>query len=260
MDLGLAGRTAVVTGAGRGVGLAVVRALAAEGVRVVGCARTITGELKDTGAVPVSADLATVEGTRHLADAARTVLGGIDLLVNNVGGSDRYNTGGFLALDDADWQRTFDVNFYSAVRVTRAVLPDLVERRGRIVNISSTGAKILTPQTVDYGAAKAALNALGKALDEEFGPQGVRVNTISPGPVRTSFWQDPDGVGAQIAASLGTGLPELVQRVPSVLGLTTGRIAEPEEVAALVLFLLSDRAGGIAGTDVRVDNGMVKTV
>ncbi|MBB5936956.1 SDR family NAD(P)-dependent oxidoreductase [Streptomyces zagrosensis] len=260
MDLQLANKTAVVTGASRGTGLAIARALLAEGVRVVGCARTITPALKDSGAVPVVCDVTTPDGPPNLIERAVDTLGGLDFVINNVGGKDTYNAGGFLALDDAEWQHTLNFNLFSTVRVTRAALPHLIERRGAIVNISSTAARVPAATTVDYGAAKAALNALTKALDEEFGPQGVRALTVSPGPINIERWTDPDGPGAILATVLDVPQEEVVHRLPARFRLTTGHIAEPAHIGALVAFLLSEHAASMAGTDIRIDDGLVKTV
>jgi NAD(P)-dependent dehydrogenase (short-subunit alcohol dehydrogenase family) len=258
MDLNLTGKTAVVTGASRGIGLAVVRTLIGEGVRVVGAARTITPELKESGAVPVRVDLATPDGGHHLAERARAELGGIDVLVNNVGGGDAFALTGFLGTDDETWHRTLDVNFFSAVRVTRAALPSLLERGGSVVNVSSIGARMPAAGPVDYNVAKAALTALGRALAEEFGPRGVRVNTVSPGPVRTAIWEAPDSFGAQLAAANGADHAEFLDRAADFMGMTTGRLTEPEEVAAVVAFLASDHARSVVGADYRVDGGLVK--
>src|SRR3954454_10269575 len=135
MDLHLTGKTAVVTGASRGIGLAVVEALTAEGVRVVAGARTVTPELKQTGATAVSVDLSTPEGPVLLIERASAELGGIDVLVNNVGGGDSdgaSRTSGFLAFTDQQWAQAFDLNFLAAVRTTRAALPHLIRTRGAI--------------------------------------------------------------------------------------------------------------------------------
>ncbi|QFG23190.1 oxidoreductase [Actinomadura sp. WMMB 499] len=259
MNLGLDAKTAVVTGASRGIGLATVRTLADEGVRVVGAARTVTPELKETGAHAVAADLSTAEGVAALMDAAFAELGGVDLLVNNVGGGDDLLPGGFLDVDDAAWGSILDVNLMSAVRVTRAALPSLIERGGAIVNVSSMNARVPGAGPVAYSAAKAALTALGKSLAEEFGPRGVRVNTVSPGVVRTAVWEDPDGFGAKTAAAVGVEHADLLRGLPAAAGITTGRITEPGEVAALIAFLLSDVAGNIVGSEYLIDGGSVKT-
>ncbi|OLT23887.1 3-oxoacyl-ACP reductase [Actinomadura sp. CNU-125] len=259
MKLGLDSKTAVVTGASRGIGLATVRTLVDEGVRVVGAARTVTPELKETGAHAVAADLSTAEGVAALMDAAFTELGGIDLLVNNVGGGDDVTPGGFLDVDDAAWGSIFDVNLLSAVRTTRAALPSLIERRGSIVNVSSMNSRVPAAGPVAYSAAKAALTALGKSLAEEFGPQGVRVNTVSPGVVRTAIWEAPDGFGAKMAAAIGVDHAALLDGMPQGAGITSGRITEPGEVAALIVFLLSDVAGNIMGAEYLIDGGSVKT-
>lgn len=259
MDLDLATKTAVVTGASRGIGLATVRTLMNEGVRVLGAARTITAELKETGAHTVSADLSTEQGAATLVDSALAELGGIHLLVNNVGGSSD-QPAGFIDTDDAEWTRLFDLNVRSTVRITRAALPSLIERQGAIVNVSSIAALRSGPVPVAYGATKAALNALSKSLAEEFGPQGVRVNTVSPGVVRTSVWEASDGPVAQAAADAGMDHAEFLDQLPKAFGITTGRMAEPEEVAGLIAFLLSDVAGNVTGANYLIDGGAIKAV
>lgn len=183
MDLQLTNTTAVVTGASRGIGLATVQALTAEGVRVVAASRTITPELKETGALALPMDLLAPDAPAQLIDRAITEFGDLDLLVNNVGGGDsgEGQTGGFLSFTDQQWQQSLDLNFLAAVRTSRAALPSLLRRRGALVNVSSNSARMPHAGPVPYTTAKAALTAFGKALAEEFGPQGVRVNTISPG-------------------------------------------------------------------------------
>ncbi|TCC36618.1 SDR family oxidoreductase [Kribbella speibonae] len=259
MNLDLADKTAVVTGAGRGIGLATVRTLVDEGVRVVGAARTITPELKETGAYAVSADLSTAEGVSALVDGALAEFGGIDLLVNNVGGGDGA-TMAFLDVDDTEWAGAFEINLLSTVRATRAALPSLIERRGSIVNVSSILARTPGGFPPAISSAKAALTALGKSLAEEFGPRGVRVNTISPGLVRTSVYLDPNGQVAQWAAAAGVSLNDFVEQMAKSQNVTTGRMTEPEEVAALIAFLLSEQAGNITGADYLIDGGTLKAV
>ncbi|MFI8368540.1 oxidoreductase [Streptomyces sp. NPDC085466] len=260
MELDLVGKTAVVTGASRGVGLAIARQLVAEGVRVVGAARTITPELKEIGAHPVAADLSTPEGAEELGAEALAALGGVDLLVNNLGGGDEFTLNGFLATSDAQWAHSFEVNLFGTVRVTRRLLPSLLERRGSVVNVSSMSARLPGTGPIEYGAAKAALHAFGKALSEEFGPQGVRVNTVSPGPTRTGMWEDADGFGARLAEANGVGHRDFLAGVPAAMGMSTGRMVEPAEVAAVVAFLASDRAASVTGADYVVDGGGIKTV
>lgn len=262
MELQLAGRTALVTGASRGIGLATVAALAAEGARVVGAARTITPELEQTGALAISADLATPDGPARLVEQALAELGGsLDVLVNNVGGGDSQSAvHGFLAFHDRDWLSWLDLNFLAAVRITRAALPTLLRTRGSVINISSNGARMPHAGPVPYTTAKAALTALGKALAEEFGPQGVRVNTISPGPVRTALWEAADGYGARLASASGVPHEQLLAGLPASMGLTTGRLIEPAEVASLVAYLASQHAASFSGADLLIDGGAVKTL
>ncbi|WP_431896950.1 SDR family oxidoreductase [Nonomuraea sp. bgisy101] len=261
MDMELKGKTAVVTGASRGIGLATVSALTREGVRVVAAARTVPPALRETGATPIAVDLSTAEGPTELIARATDELGEIDVLVNNVGGGDTGGrVAGFLGFDDADWLAAHSLNFLAAVRTTRAAMPSLLRRGGTIVNISSNGARMPHAGPVTYTTAKAALTAFGKAIAEEFGPQGVRVNTVSPGPVRTALWEDPEGYGAALAASMDVTLEQLLAGLPGAAGMTTGRLIEPAEVAALVTYLASPLASSVNGADFVIDGGAIKTV
>ncbi|MEV0319865.1 SDR family NAD(P)-dependent oxidoreductase [Streptomyces sp. NPDC050658] len=259
MDMYLNGKTALVTGAGRGIGLAVVRALAAEGVRVVAASRTPTPEVKAAGAIPVAVDLSEPAGAERLVEEAVARLGGIDILVNNVGGGDGGLSGGFLDTTDAQWAQVVDLNFLAAVRVTRAALPALLTSRGAIVNVSSIGARVPHGGPIAYTTAKAALTAFGKALVHEFGPRGVRVNTVSPGPVRTAMWESETGYGAELAASMGVSRAELLAGLPAAMGMVIDRLVEPDEVAALVTYLASPLAAATNGADHVIDGGSVKT-
>jgi NAD(P)-dependent dehydrogenase (short-subunit alcohol dehydrogenase family) len=262
-DAGLAGRTVVVTGAGRGIGLAVVEAFLAAGSRVVAGTRT-RGEALDAlvkqGAelTVVEVDLATPEGPAALVAEAVTVHGGLDVLVNNVGAV-RPRVDGFLGVTDADWNWTFTVNFMAAVRATRAALPHLIATgAGRVVTVSSVNARLPDPLVIDYGAAKAALTNFCKALSKEVAPHGVRVNTIGPGPVETALWQGADGVAATVGQSQGVD-PEEVARAAAGQS-ATGRFTRPSEVADLVLYLAGPRAANITGADFVIDGGLTDSL
>jgi NAD(P)-dependent dehydrogenase (short-subunit alcohol dehydrogenase family) len=263
MDLRLSCKVAVVTGASKGIGLAITRALAGDGANVVAGARQPTADLSDLstpGMVrPVAVDLATPSGPGRLVDAAISAFGGLDVLVNNVGAV-RPRTGGFLTVTDDEWMSTLTVNLLAAVRTTRAALPHLLDRgAGAIITITSVNATLPDPLVIDYGAAKAALANFSKALSkEEVGPRGIRVNTISPGPVSTALWLGADGVAVTVAHARG-GDPRSVAK-HAAADSVTGRFTEPHEVADLVLLLASDRAANIIGTDVAIDGGLVTTM
>ncbi|GAA1314039.1 3-oxoacyl-ACP reductase [Planotetraspora silvatica] len=262
MDLELQGKVAVVTGASKGIGLATVAALLDEGAHVVASSRTSTPELDALaarGATVVLADITDPGVPQRLIDAALSTYGRLDVLVNNVGAGGARS--GFLDVDDAEWARIFDVTFFSAVRTSRAALPALLDTGGVIVNISSINARLPFPMVVDYSAAKAAVANLTKTLSEEFAPRGVRVNAVSPGPVRTPFWTDPGGFADAVASGAGvTAQQALDEVVPQSMAISTGRITEPGEVADLVLFLASARSANTTGAEFILDGGQVKTL
>jgi NAD(P)-dependent dehydrogenase (short-subunit alcohol dehydrogenase family) len=262
MQLHMAGKTAVVTGASKGIGLAVTQALAGEGVQVVAGAREVTDELTklaaDTGVRPLPVDLGTVDGPSRLVDEAVEAFGGLDILVNNVGAV-RPRFGGFLSVTDDDWLQTLTINFLAAVRSTRAALPHLIERgSGTIVTVSSINSVLPDPLIIDYCAAKGALANFCKALSKEVGPKGVRVNTVSPGPVATNLWLGADGVAANVASVTGGDAKDVVAGAAQAM--VTGRFSTPQEVADLVLLLASDRAGNTTGADFVIDGGMLQTL
>src|SRR3954462_13549596 len=239
MDLHLTGKVAVVTGASKGIGLAVAQALAEEGVSVVAGAREITDDLSQLAvrfkAHPVSVDLSTPDGPARLVDEAVSTFDGLDILVNNVGAV-RPRLGGFLSVTDDDWTWGLTMNFLSSVRATRAALPRLLDRgTGTIVTVSSVNAFLPDPMIIDYTSAKAALTNFSKALSKEVGPRGIRVNTVSPGPVETPLWLGKDGVAATVAGASGGDAGDVAKQVAK--GAVTGRFTRPEEVADLVLLL-----------------------
>ena len=261
MDLNLSGKVAVVTGASKGIGLAVTRALAAEGASVVAGARSVDNlsDLDvDTPVHGVAVDLTSPDGPARLIEETISVHGGIDILVNNVG-SVRPHVGGFLTITDEDWMSALTVNLLAAVRTTRAALPYLLERgSATIVTISSVNAFLPDPMIIDYTAAKAALTNFSKALSKELGPKGIRVNTVSPGPVSTPLWLGPGGVAAVFAQAGGSDAAAVAEQAAA--GSVTGRFTAPEEVADLVLLLASDRAGNVTGSDFVIDGGLIGTL
>jgi NAD(P)-dependent dehydrogenase (short-subunit alcohol dehydrogenase family) len=262
VDLGLSGKVAVVTGASRGIGLAVTRTLAEEGMSVVAGARELTDDLAKLAANypvrPVQIDLATSDGPAALVAEAVSTYGGLDVLVNNVGAV-RPRPDGFLTVTDDDWVATLTINFLTAVRTTRAALPHLLERgAGTIVTTCSVNAFLPDPLVIDYSAAKGALANFSKALSKEVGPRGVRVNTVSPGPVATDMWLGKNGVASTISKASGVDAADVAKQAAG--GAATGRFTTPQEVADLIVLLASDRAGNVTGADFVIDGGLVQTL
>jgi NAD(P)-dependent dehydrogenase (short-subunit alcohol dehydrogenase family) len=260
MDLELNGRVAVVTGASKGIGLAIARTLLAEGAHVVAASRTAP----DLDVLHVPVDLMDPDAPAEVIARAVETYGGVDILVNNAGGpppGDRLPHGGFLNRDDEQWHGILEFNLMSAVRACRAALPLLLERGGTIVNVVSAVARQPAAMNVDYSASKAALLNLSKALSEEFGPRGVRVNSVSPGPTLTPWWTDEGGAGDIVAGWTGAEAANVVATVaPELMQLTTGRFAEPQEIADAVVFLASPRSGSTTGAELVVDSGMIKAL
>jgi len=268
MDLQLSGRVAVVTGASKGMGLAITRTLLEEGARVVAVSRKSTPELDALAGpalVHVAEDLMDPEAPARVVRRAVEAFGGLDILVNNAGGPPPGVTlprFGFLTPNDDDWRAMFEFNLFSVVRAVRAAIPAMLERGGgSIVNVSSTNARHPGPMNFDYNAAKAGLNNLTKGLSEEFGPQGIRVNTVAPGPVRTAWWTEEGGAADVLAQVTGADRDAVMDKVaPEMMNLTTGRLVEPQEVADAVVLLASPRSASTTGAEVVVDGGLLKQV
>src|SRR4051812_2990356 len=261
MRLGLDGKRVVVTGASKGIGLAITRGLVDEGARVIAGARTLgdeLAELVDGGSVRhVAVDLARPEAGAELIAAAADE-GQIDVLVNNVGAA-HVRTRGFVGVTDQDWLDTWQLTFMSAVRTTRAVVPHMLAAgSGTIVTTASVNSFLPDPAVIDYSAAKAALANFSKALSKELGPHGIRVNTVSPGPVSTGLWLGHGGVAETVAASGGPAAADVAAQQAGQAA--TGRFTEPAEVADLVVLLASDRAGNVTGADFVIDGGLITTI
>ncbi|TPG13413.1 SDR family NAD(P)-dependent oxidoreductase [Pedococcus bigeumensis] len=262
MNLELGGKVAVVTGASQGIGFHVARALCQEGAKVAAGALRGSSELsaltEEHDVAVVLGDLTTSSGCQALVDEAVSRFGRVDLLVNNVGGV-RPRTDGFLAVADEEWQWALELNLLSAVRATRAALPHLLDAApSAIVTICSVNAALPDPGVIDYSAAKAALRSFCKSLSKELGPAGVRVNTVSPGPVETALWLGPGGVAETVGQASGQD-PAAVKQA-AIADTATRRFTRPEEVARTVLLLASGTVGNLTGTDVLIDGGMVATV
>ncbi|WP_084398095.1 SDR family oxidoreductase [Henriciella aquimarina] len=253
--LNLGGTRAVVTGGTKGAGSAVVRALLEAGANVAVAARSAP-QPGIENAVYVEADLSTETGPAELARKAGRALGGIDILVNVVGGSNA-PAGGVAALSDAVWKQEIDLNLMSAVRLDRAVLPEMIQRgSGVIVHVTSIQSRLPLPEsTTAYAAAKAALSTYSKSLSKEVGPKGVRVVRVSPGWIET---EAAIALAERMAREAGTDIEggrQIIMR--SLGGIPLGRPARPEEVADLIAFLASPRAGAITGTEYVIDGGTV---
>ena len=253
-----AGKRVLVTGGTQGMGEAIVRRLAASSARVATTARSSLPE----GQPPdlfVQADVSTAEGVEKVVRCVLERFGGLDVLVNNVGGSSA-PAGGFAVLTDDEWQRAIDMNLLAAVRLDRALLPGMLKQgSGVIVHVSSIQRRLpLFEATLAYAAAKAALTTYSKGLANEVGPKGIRVNTISPGFIETD-------AARRLVASLAErrGVDVATAReglMDSLGGIPIGRPGRPEEVAELVAFLASERAASIHGSEYVIDGGTTPTV
>jgi 3-oxoacyl-[acyl-carrier protein] reductase len=250
VDLGLRDRLCLVTGSTGGIGLATARLLVEEGARVVTCGR---GEAPGVGeALHVRADLsAPGEGERVVSEAGR-----LDVLVNNVGYAEQRD---FLSLADQVWDEAWQLNVMSYLRAIRAAVPGMREHGGGvIVNVSSTAGKRPSTGMPEYSVTKAAVLSLSRLVADLYAGDGIRCNAIAPGPTATQAWLGEGGLADQQAAKSGKSREEVLEAVGK--GRPLGRLAEPEEIAAVIAFLCSDRASYVTGAAWSADGGTVPII
>ncbi|MEQ8292779.1 MAG: SDR family oxidoreductase [Roseovarius sp.] len=254
--LTLEGKRALITSGTRGAGRATVALFRELGAHVLTTARTRPPNIDDRHFV--AADLTTAEGCATLSDAVRERLGGVDVIVHMLGGSSA-PAGGFAALDDGEWKKELDLNLMAAVRLDRALVPEMVARgSGVVIHVTSIQRELPLPEaTTAYAAAKAALSTYSKSLSKQVSPSGVRVVRVSPGWIET---ESSIELAKRLAAEHGVSVEDGKQMIMQSLGgVPIGRPSKPDEIASLVAFLASDRAGSITGTEYVIDGGTVPT-
>lgn len=255
--LTLEGKRALITSGTRGAGAATVALFRELGAQVLTTARSRPADFP--AELFVAADLTRSQGCADLIAAVEARLGGVDIIVHMLGGS-AAPSGGFELLDDALWREEFDLNLMPAVRVDRGLVPGMVSRGGGVViHVTSIQGRLPLPDaTTAYASAKAALSTYSKSLSKQVSPHGVRVVRVSPGWIETEASIDlatrlAAGVGGDVAQGKG-------MIMESLGGMPIGRPSQPAEVASLIAFLASDRAGTITGSEYVIDGGTVPTV
>jgi 3-oxoacyl-[acyl-carrier protein] reductase len=250
MELGLTGKACVVTGSTGGIGLETARLLAAEGAQVVTCGRSGAPQVGEAAHVVI--DLSDPAAPAAVIAEAVERLGRLDVLVNNVGVAYQAR---FEELTDAQWDEMWELNVMTAVRAIRAALPHLREHTaGVIVNVSSTAGKRPSTGMPNYSVTKAALLSLSRLVADLYAGEGIRCNAVTPGPTATEAWLGEGGLADQA----GGDREEVLRKVAS--GRPLGRLAEPEEIAAVVVFLCSDRASYVTGAAWSADGGTVPVI
>jgi 3-oxoacyl-[acyl-carrier protein] reductase len=260
MELGLTGHVCLVTGSTAGIGLETARLLAAEGARVVVTGRdeARVDEAKEVAgaALGLATNLSRHDEPARVVAEVERELGPVDVLVNNVGTARQV---GFEELTEADWEATWQLNVMSYIRTVRAVVPGMRERGGgRIVNVSSTAGKRPSTGMPDYSVSKAAVLSLSRLVADLYAKDGILCNAVAPGPTASPAWLAPGGLADQAAERSGKDREEVLKGVGA--GRPLGRLAEPEEIAAVIVFLCSDRAGYVTGAAWGVDGGTVPVI
>ncbi|HEX9025984.1 MAG TPA: SDR family oxidoreductase [Clostridium sp.] len=253
----LSGKRVLVTGGTKGIGKAIANRLIESGATVIVTARIMPDHIESQEFF-IQADVSTVEGTNKILKEIIDGFGGVDILINNVGGSSS-PAGGVLTQSDEDWYQTFDANLFSAVRLDRGLLPSMIKQgSGVIIHITSIQRRLPGEMTMAYSAAKAALTNYSKGLATQVGPNGIRVNTVAPGFTETKA---AERLIQRMADNSNTDYDGARQELMEALGgIPLGRPGRPEEVAELVTFLVSDRASYITGSEHIIDGGTIRTI
>ena len=249
MDLRLSGKACVVTGSTGGIGLETARLLVAEGARVVTCGRSDAPGIGE--ALHVVADLAVPGAPESLVEDVVGELGALDVLVNNVGFAVQAR---FEDVPDEEWEAMWQLNVMSYVRAIRASVPHLRTSRGTIVNVSSTAGKRPSTGMPHYSVTKAAVLSLSRLVADVYAADGIRCNAVTPGPTATQAWLGDGGLADQ----QGGAREEVLAKVGA--GRPLGRLAEPEEIAAVIAFLASPRASYVTGAAWSADGGTVPII
>jgi len=260
MDLGLRDRVCVVTGSTRGIGLETARVLVGEGGLVVVTGRSserVEQARRELGAaLGVARDLAEPDAPAALIGETEAELGPVDVLVNNAGVAYQLP---FDEVSDEQWDEMWQLNVMSFVRTIRAVLPGMRERRrGVVVNVSSTAGKRPSTSMPNYSVTKAAVLSLSRLVADLYAGDGIRCNAVAPGPTATDAWLGEGGLADQQAGRAGKSKDEVLDAVGK--GRPLGRLAEPEEIAAVIAFLASDRASYVTGAAWSADGGTVPII
>jgi 3-oxoacyl-[acyl-carrier protein] reductase len=257
VDLGLSGKACIVTGATSGIGAATARKLVAEGARVLLVARDqarLDAARREPGDVAaIAADVTDPTAAERIVAACESAFGTVDVLVNNAG---TMPVASLDELSDGDWQAQWELNVMASLRLMRVAAPKMAGRGwGRIVNVASSAGKRPSSRNPAYSVTKAAQLSLSRVFADEYASQGVLVNAVAPGPTATELWTGEEGIAAQAAQRAGTTREDELKSAGAKLPL--GRLSQPEEIAAVIVFLCSEQAANVVGASWSADGGAV---